>query len=172
MCVHSGKKVHNASKRSSPFCQASHTTFETLRAGKSNGVQMAWVNGHKVFEDREVLYRTNEAVTIDKFALHGYHGGADSRFAPDQSQDVTCASHALRNQCHTRSCQTSRPRKPSVSFLNVANLWPLHCVPKSPTAAFRPCSFSKSFCGVTQLALVQAGQPVGTPRQVHQALFP
>ena len=60
-------------------------------AGKSNGVQRAWVDGKLVLDRNDIRYRDSEGSLIEKFMLHNYHGGKGPRFEPPQDQSIWCA---------------------------------------------------------------------------------
>lgn len=63
-----------------------------MRAGKANGVQRAWVDGRKVYDNGGLNLRTDNTL-IENFMLQVFHGGRpdDARFQPNRGQSIRCA---------------------------------------------------------------------------------
>lgn len=59
-----------------------------MRAGERNGVQRVWLDGKEVMTRTDVLYRNSGAHLIERFIFQNFHGGKDSRFAPDHTQHM------------------------------------------------------------------------------------
>lgn len=60
-------------------------------AGKANGVHKVWLNGEKIYDARDVVYRTTPESLVEIFTFRNFHGGKSDKFRPDATQYAWCA---------------------------------------------------------------------------------
>ena len=60
-------------KRNRWYCVEQYVKLNSV--GQKDGVMRAWIDGQLAFENRGILYRTSEALKIDRIWMNVYHGG-------------------------------------------------------------------------------------------------
>ena len=81
-----------------------------LHAGKANGVHKVWLNGRKIYDARDVVYRTTPESLVEIFTFRNFHGGKSDKFRPDATQYAWCARHVHRiAACRTQAAGGGTP---------------------------------------------------------------
>lgn len=69
-----------------------------MLAGKSNGVQKAWIDGRLVLDEKDLVYResSDDDELIGGLHWHVYHGGSRTpAWTPNKDQNIWCAHRWL-----------------------------------------------------------------------------
>jgi hypothetical protein len=68
-----------------------------MRAGRSDGYHIVWLNGKQVLSKTGLMLSgsTNTEHFIEKVIFHDFHGGSGPTFAPRQTQFIWCDPRAV-----------------------------------------------------------------------------
>ena len=55
-------------------------------------MQKVWLDGAKVLDRRDVLYRTDPTALVEVFTFRNFHGGKSDKYRPLHDQFIWCAT--------------------------------------------------------------------------------
>ena len=58
------------------------------RPSKHDGLIQSWLNGKLVLDRRDIRFRNNRTLLIDRFMFASFFGGSDPSWAPKRDQNI------------------------------------------------------------------------------------